>query len=216
MTPPFLLVGLLLATRLLIVMASDPSPLQDFCVADLNSTVRVNGYPCKDPRTVTADDFFSERLRNIGNTTNAFGFNVTMLNVNQFPGLNTLGISLARVDYAPWGLNPPHYHPRATEVITVMEGSLQVGFITSNPDNKFFTKRLEKGDVFIFPRTLIHFQQNVGNCYAAVLSSLSSQNPGAVTIGRAIFGSNPDIPDYILAKAFQVDKQVIDELQSHF
>ncbi|GJZ46226.1 putative germin-like protein 2-1 [Tanacetum coccineum] len=216
MTPRILLVGLLLATCSLNVMAFDPSPLQDFCVADPNSKVLVNGFACKDPKMVNADDFLFKGLRKMGNTANAVGSNVTNVNVNLFPGLNTLGISLARIEYAPWGLNAPHYHPRATEVLTVIEGSLQVGFITTNPDNKLFTKRLEKGDVFIFPKALIHFQQNVGKGYALALSSLSSQNPGVVTIANAIFGSNPDISDDTLAKAFQVDKKVIDEIQSNF
>ncbi|PWA45917.1 germin-like protein 2-1 [Artemisia annua] len=217
MTPRFLLVGLLLATCSLIVMAFDPSPLQDFCVADRNSKVLVNGFACKDPKMVNADDFlFKGLLGMMVNTTNAVGSNVTNLNVELFPGLNTLGISLARIEYAPWGLNAPHYHPRATEVLTVIEGTLQVGFITTNPNNRFFTKRLQKGDVFIFPKALIHFQQNVGNGYALALSSLSSQNPGVVTIANAVFGSNPDISDDTLAKAFQVDKKVIDEIQSNF
>ena len=56
-------------------------------------------------------------------------------------GLDTLGISLARVDYAPLGENPPHTHLHAIEIITVLEDTLYVGFVTSNLDNKFlFTK----------------------------------------------------------------------------
>ncbi|GJS03624.1 putative germin-like protein 2-1 [Tanacetum coccineum] len=211
--PGFLLVGLLLATCSLLSLAFDPSPLQDFCVADRNSKVLENGFACKDPKMVKADDFLFKGIREMGNTTNAVGSNVTTVNVDIFPGLNTLGISLERIDYAPCGLNTPHYHPRATEVLTVIKGSLQVGFITTNPDNKFFTKRLKKGDVFIFPKALIHFQQNVGNGYALALSSLNSQNPGVVTIANAVFGSNPDISDDTLAKAFQVDKKVICEIQ---
>ena len=76
------------------------------------------------------------------------GSNVTLINVMRIPGLNTLGISLARIDYAPQGENPPHTHPRATEILTVLEGTLYVGFVTSNQqDNKLFTKMLNKGDV---------------------------------------------------------------------
>ncbi|KAM3748405.1 hypothetical protein ACB098_05G106400 [Castanea mollissima] len=62
-------------------------------------------------------------------------------------GLNTLGISLARLDFAPYGLNPSHTHPRGTELFVVIEGTFLVGFVTSNP-NKLFTKVLNKGDVF--------------------------------------------------------------------
>ncbi|XWS64821.1 hypothetical protein CRYUN_Cryun05aG0037100 [Craigia yunnanensis] len=58
-------------------------------------------------------------------------------------GLNTLGISLARIDYAPYGgLNPPHTHTRATEILVVLEGTLYVGFVTSNLDNRPITKVL--------------------------------------------------------------------------
>ncbi|KAJ6967141.1 hypothetical protein NC652_004638 [Populus alba x Populus x berolinensis] len=62
---------------------------------------------------------------------------------------------MARIDYAPWGLIPPHSHPRATEILTVLEGRLLVGFVTSNPDNRLITKVLEKGDVFVFPIGLV-------------------------------------------------------------
>ncbi|MQM19766.1 hypothetical protein Taro_052776 [Colocasia esculenta] len=47
-------------------------------------------------------------------------------------------------------------------------------------------------------------------------NALSSQNPGVITIANAVFGSKPPISDYVLAKAFQVDKKVIDYLQSQF
>ncbi|KAJ0592910.1 putative germin, rmlC-like cupin domain superfamily, rmlC-like jelly roll [Helianthus annuus] len=66
-------------------------------------------------------------------------------------------------------------HPRATEILTVLEGTLQVGFVTSNPDNHFITKVLKKGDVFVFPVGLVHFQHNVGNGYAVAIAALSSQ-----------------------------------------
>ncbi|KZV19438.1 hypothetical protein F511_08779 [Dorcoceras hygrometricum] len=115
--------------------ASDPSPLQDFCVAvnDSQASVFVNGKICKNPNQVTADDFYFSGLNKPGNTANPVGSRVTPVNVNQIPGLNTLGISLVRVDYAPYGLNPPHTHPRGTEILVVVKGTLYVGFVTSNP-----------------------------------------------------------------------------------
>ena len=123
------------------------------------------------------------------------------MNVDKLPGLNTLGISLAHLDFAPYGLNPPHIHPCGTKFLVVMEGTLLVGFVTSNP-NKLFTKVLNKGDVFVFPVGLIHFQFNIGQTNAIAFASLSSQNPGLITIANAIFGSNPPINTDVLAKAF--------------
>ncbi|CBI33611.3 unnamed protein product, partial [Vitis vinifera] len=206
----------LLAMSFFLASASDPSPLQDFCVAvnDTKTTVFVNGKVCKDPKVATANDFFFSGLRVPGNTSNKVGSMVTPANVAQIPGLNTLGISLARVDYAPYGLNPPHTHPRATEILTVLEGTLYVGFVTSNPDNRLISKVLYKGDVFVFPEGLIHFQLNVGKTKAVAIAALSSQNPGVITIANAVFGSKPAISADVLTKAFQVDKKVVDYLQS--
>ncbi|KAM7523218.1 hypothetical protein LguiA_013120 [Lonicera macranthoides] len=151
-------------------------------------------------------------LRNARNTSNPIGSAVTQENVAQIPGLNTLGISLVCIDYAPNGLNPSHTYPRATEALIVLDGTLFVGFVTSNPENRLFTKVLNKGDVFVFPEGLIHFQFNVGKTNAVAIAALSSQNLGLITIANIVFGSNSPISPDVLAKAFQVDKNVIDHL----
>ncbi|KAF2918426.1 hypothetical protein DAI22_08g057300 [Oryza sativa Japonica Group] len=165
-------------------MASDPSPLQDFCVADMHSPVRVNGFACLNPMEVNADHFFKAAKLDTPRKTNK---------------------------------NPPHTHPRATEILTVLEGTLYVGFVTSNPNNTLFSKVLNKGDVFVFPQGLIHFQFNPNPHQPAVaIAALSSQNPGAITIANAVFGSKPPISDEVLAKAFQVEKGTIDWLQAQF
>ena len=99
-------------------------------------TVLVNGKACKDSKLVTASDFSLAGLHVAGNTNNAVGSRVTPAFAAHIPGLNTLGISMVRLDIAPSGINPLHTHPRATEILTVIEGTLEVGFITSNPDNR--------------------------------------------------------------------------------
>ncbi|RLN05416.1 putative germin-like protein 12-4 [Panicum miliaceum] len=138
----FVLLTIFLALVASGAIASDPSPLQDFCVADKDSPVRVNGLPCKDVKDVKVNDFFlAANLDKPRDTSmSKVKSNVTLINVMRLAGLNTLGISMARIDYAPQGQNPPHTHPRATEILTVLEGSLYVGFVTSNPDNKFFIR----------------------------------------------------------------------------
>ncbi|XVF42477.1 hypothetical protein PTKIN_Ptkin01aG0366400 [Pterospermum kingtungense] len=94
----------------------------------------------------------------------------------QIPGLDTLGISLARLDYAPYGGLNPHTHPCATEILVVLEG---------------------KTNAFAF-------------------AGLGSQNPGAIVISNAVFGSEgPNNPD-VLANAFHLDKNVVSNLQSRF
>ncbi|KAH1130194.1 hypothetical protein J1N35_001572 [Gossypium stocksii] len=215
----FILAFSLLALAFPLTYASDPSPLQDFCVAinDPKDGLFVNGKFCKDPKLAKAEDFYYSGLNIIRNTSNPVGSTVTPVNVAQIPGLNTLGISLVRIDYAPnGGLNPPHTHPRATEILVVVEGTLYVGFVTSNTDNRLITKVLYPGDVFVFPIGLIHFQFNVGKTKAVAFAGLSSQNPGVITIANAVFGPNPSINPDILVKAFQLDKNVVKNLQSKF
>ena len=179
---------------------------------------RVNGFACKDPMKATSDDFFNAAKLDRARPTKGSKVrsNVTNVSVINFPGLNTLGISLARIDYGPLGVNTPHLHPRATELLTVLEGTLYLGFVTSNP-NKLFSKIVKKGDVFVFPKAMIHFQMNLSpDKPAAALSSLNSQNPGVISIANAVFGSKPPISDDVLATAFQVEKKLIDWLQSQF
>ncbi|GLT55219.1 hypothetical protein SLA2020_283600 [Shorea laevis] len=74
---------LVLALACSLSSAYDPSPLQDFCVAINDSTssyaVFVNGKLCKDPKLVTADDFFFSGLNTPRDTSGPLGSNVTLL-----------------------------------------------------------------------------------------------------------------------------------------
>lgn len=191
-----------LALVAIAVSANDSDPLQDICVADLNSTVKVNGYVCKAPDMETADDFSSAFISKPGNITSKLGALVTLANVAKFPGLNTFGVSMARVDYAVGGLNPPHVHPRASELLYLERGSLYVGFVTT--ENKLFAKTIQQGDLFLFPKGLIHFQLNVGADVAVGIAALTSQNPGTSQVARATFASMPPIESAVLSKAFQI------------
>ncbi|PKI57990.1 putative germin-like protein 2-3 [Punica granatum] len=196
--------------------AAASDPLQDFCVADLTGSAKVNGFACIDPKQAQANHFSFSGLHVVKSTNNAVGSTVSPVFVGQLPGLNTLGISMARIDFAPKGVVPPHTHPCASEIITVLEGTLYVGFITSNPENRLISKTLQKGDVFVFPEGLVHFVQNVGSGSAVSISALSNQNPGVILVANSVFGSTPSIANDLLAKAFQVDKTVIDQLQAKF
>ena len=119
--------------------------------------------------------------------------------------------------FVPQGINAPHTHPRATEILTLLVGTLLVGFVSSNQDgNRLFSKVLYKGDVFVFPEGMVHFQQNVGYENAVAIAALSSQNAGVITIGDTVFGSEPAIPIGILAKAFQTHAHIIAAIQATF
>ena len=176
--------------------------------------VFVNGKFCKDPDKVTVEDFTFSGLNVRANTSNQLGVNVTILTADVIPGLNTNGLSLARIDLAAnGGLNPPHTHPRAAEILTVLEGTVYAGFVTSNPDHRLFSKILKPGDVIIFPFGMIHFQMNIGKTPALAMAALTSQNPGVMTIANGIFGAEPAINVDVVAKAFHLDRSFVRKLQ---
>ncbi|XP_019181467.1 PREDICTED: germin-like protein subfamily 1 member 7 [Ipomoea nil] len=201
--------------------AFDPSPLQDFCVAanDPKATVFVNGRVCKDPKLVTEDDFSTSGLNVSGNPAGG-GVSLNTVGADRIAGLNTLGISMARVDYESGALAAPHSHPRGTELHLVLEGTLEIGFITADPSNptknRLYAKTLNAGDVFVIPPGLLHYQANVGKGKATSFNSLNSQNPGTLLVPSQLFGSVPTISDDILSKAFRVDKETIQLIRSKF
>ncbi|KAI3937177.1 hypothetical protein MKW92_000208 [Papaver armeniacum] len=193
---------------------ADPDELQDFCVADLNATTILNGFPCKPVSQVTSSDFFYSGLMNEASTDNPLGLGVKVGDVNNFPGLNTLGLSVNRADFAIGGIIPLHTHPRASESIFVIKGQVLVGFISTT--NVLYSKVLKVGELAIIPKGLVHFSKNVGSGKATVLAIFNSQLPGTAILGNTIFGSNPEIPDDLLAKNFQVDEKVIATIKSKF
>ena len=201
-------------TNILVLFDNNFFVLTSNCLCE---AVFVNGKFCKNPKLANANDFFTSGLNIPGNTNNKVGSNVTTVNVDRIAGLNTLGISLVRIDYAPYGQNPPHTHPRGSEILVVVEGTLHVGFVSSNQDgNRLFTKVLNKGDVFVFPIGMIHFQLNIGHTPSVAFAGLSSQNAGVITIADTVFGSTPPINPEVLARAFQLDPKVVEELQQKF
>ncbi|KAK1581197.1 hypothetical protein Q3G72_003961 [Acer saccharum] len=212
----FLLAFVLMALASSLASAYDPSPLQDYCVAvnDTKTAIFVNGRFCKDPSVATADDFTFSGLNIPLDTNNLFGFNATLVNVDNIPGLNTLGIAIARADFAPGGVSSPHIHPRGTELVLVQKGTFYAGFVDSN--NTLFGKTLYPGDVFVIPVGLIHFQVNTGKTDGVLYVSFNSQNPGLIILANSTFGTNPPIDPYALARAFQLDVNAVKQLQAKF
>ena len=203
-----------LALRALLLLAaavagalSDPTPLQDFCVADPQGA-------CKPPSAVVDDDFFSAAIASAASTANPFGVNSTRATVSTFPGLNTLGLSLNRVDLAPGGVNPLHSHPRSAELVHVEDGEMLVGFVST--EGKFYSKVVRAGESFVIPRGMMHFQYNVGAGAARAMTVFNSQLPGVVLAAQSLFGAEPEIPDAVLAKSFEVDAEIIKLLKSKF
>jgi quercetin dioxygenase-like cupin family protein len=206
---------LLLAATVTVVMAADADPIFDFCVANLTSPIILNGLVCVNPATVTGSTFVFKGFEKAGNTSNGLGSAVTpgFAGVN-YPALNTQGLALARLDYAPAGLVPPHVHPRATEVIYLVKGELLVGFVDTN--DKFYPAHIKTGDVYVFPRGLVHFQYNIGTTPAFAIAVLNSQNPGVQLIAPALFAATPPVEDTVLSKAFGIPPSEVEIIKRGF
>ena len=139
---------------------------------------------------------------------------VTLASVATFPGLNTQGLSIARIDFPPnGGLNQPHVHPRASEVLFLVQGTLTVGFVSTAPNNTLFQATLYPGDLFVFPRGLVHFQINLDkNIPALAIAALNSQNPGLSQLAVALFAANPPLPGMVLQNTFGIEQSEVDAL----
>ncbi|WMV28576.1 hypothetical protein MTR67_021961 [Solanum verrucosum] len=194
---------------LLGLVGSDPDPLQDYCVADTKKGTResfYNGVPCINPQNVDVSHFATSALSKAGKIGIVFGFNATLTTIFNLPGMNTQGLTMARIDIGPNSLVSPHSHPRASEVAILLKGSLLVGFI--NTSNHLFTQKLRPGDSFVFPKGMIHFLYNTDSkVQALALFGLSSQNPGVQMASPAAFATCPTMPDEVSKKLFQINDQ---------
>ncbi|XP_071736847.1 auxin-binding protein ABP19a-like [Rutidosis leptorrhynchoides] len=189
---------------------STHASVQDFCVADLKAPETPAGYSCKPATTVTVDDFLSSGLRHSGNTSNIIKASVTPAFAAQLPGLNGLGLSMARLDLAPGGVIPMHTHPGGSELLLVTRGSIKAGFISSA--NTVYVKTLKKGDLMVFPQGLLHFQVNAGRINAVAFASFSSASPGLQILDFALFAN--DLPSKLVETTTFLDDATVKALKA--
>ena len=79
--------------------------------------------------------------------------------------------------------------------------------------NKLFTQTLQAGDMFVFPKGLVHFQYNVDAKNSAVaVSAFGSANAGTVSVPVGVFATGID--DNILAMSFKTDVATIQAIKA--
>ncbi|KAF2199673.1 RmlC-like cupin, partial [Delitschia confertaspora ATCC 74209] len=107
--------------------------------------------------------------------------------IETFPILTDLGISSALASLEPCSMSPPHFHPRATEFFTVIEGSadffyiLENGLVTAGQDD-VITGHLDKFQATVFPRTSVHYQINPTCEKSVFIATFSSEDPGTQVV----------------------------------
>ncbi|KAF3968044.1 hypothetical protein CMV_008013 [Castanea mollissima] len=127
------------------------------------------------------------------------------------PALNGQSVSFEVLQFPAGTPNPPHTHTCASELLFLVQGTLHVGFVDTT--NKLFTQTLQSGDIFVFPKGLVHFQYNADpQVPALAISAFGSANAGTVSIPNALFTT--DIDNNVLAKSFKTDVATIQSLKA--
>ncbi|XP_057483724.1 putative germin-like protein 9-2 [Actinidia eriantha] len=182
-----------------IAQSGDPDILSDF-IAPPNYTAPIDG------------NFFTfSGMRGIFNSPNPPNFKGTKASLAEFPALNGQSVSMAVLQFPAGGVNPPHTHPRSAELLFVVEGALEVGFVDTT--NKLFTQTLQLGDIFVFPKGLTHFQYNADTQnQATAISAFGSANAGTASIPTTLFATGID--EGILAKSFKTDIATIQKIKA--
>lgn len=179
-------------------MAGDPNILTDFIV----------------PSNVTSVDgnFFTfTGMRALVDAAPPTVFKVSKASLVEFPSLDGQSVSYAVLQFPASSTNPPHTHPRSAELLFLVDGSLQVGFVDTT--NKLFTQSLQVGDLFVFPKGLVHFQFNADPQKTALaISAFGSANAGTVSLPNTLFTSGID--DNVLAISFKTDVATIQALKA--
>ncbi|KAK7324854.1 hypothetical protein VNO77_28736 [Canavalia gladiata] len=184
-----------------ISMAGDPDILTDFIVPPNVNTVDGNFFT-----------FTGFRVLFSPNTTLS-DFKVSKASKAEFATLDGQSVSYAVLEFPGGSINPPHTHPRSAELLFLIQGSLQVGFVDTT--NKLFTQSLQPGDLFVFPKGLVHFQLNADPQKPAVaISAFGSASAGTVSIPNTLFNTTIDVN--VLALAFKTDVATIQTLQKGF
>ncbi|KAI4382653.1 hypothetical protein MLD38_008590 [Melastoma candidum] len=180
--------------------ASDPDILTDF-VAPANITGQVPG------------SFFKfTKIRSLVDDNAEFPkeFTVTKASLAEFPALDGQSVSFAVLQYPGGTVNPPHTHPRSAELLFLLSGTLFVGFVDTT--NNLYTETLQGGDMFIFPKGLVHFQYNFKSDVAVAVSAFGSSNAGTVSIPKTVFTAGID--ETVLAKSFKASILDIKKLEA--
>ncbi|KAF7342437.1 Spherulin-1b protein [Mycena venus] len=145
----------------------------------------------------------------------AKGGSILLATVDNFPILTDLGISGAISFIEPCGLNIPHEHPRANEMLTVIDGVLDAGFVLENGFNTEVQTQLGKYQATVFPIGSIHYQQNPTCSPAAFVAAFSYEDPGRSDIATNFWMLPSDVVDAALGFPETIGGDTIDAWRAH-
>eukprot|EP00271_Cylindrocystis_brebissonii_P011963 TRINITY_DN29_c0_g1_i1.p1 TRINITY_DN29_c0_g1~~TRINITY_DN29_c0_g1_i1.p1 ORF type:complete len:232 (+),score=23.79 TRINITY_DN29_c0_g1_i1:345-1040(+) len=109
-----------------------------------------------------------------------------------FPALIGHGSAMTIGFIDACGINLPHTHPRSTELNFAVKGTFQAGFFLQN-GARYVTRNISAGQVIVFPKGAIHFEQNLGCTPAMFVAGFNHVDPGVSTTSSAYFSLPNDI-----------------------
>ncbi|RXH83375.1 hypothetical protein DVH24_005628 [Malus domestica] len=176
-------------------MAGDPDIITDFIV------------PPNENGTVNGNFFTYTGFRALVGGGPPTPFNVMKASLAEFPALNGQSVSYAVLQFPNNGTtNPPHTHPRSAELLFLVGGTLEVGFVDTK--NNLFRQTLQAGDLFVDLHTYNADAENP----AIAISAFGSANAGTVSIPSTLFTTGID--DNVLAISFKTDAGTIQKLKA--
>jgi hypothetical protein len=120
-----------------------------------------------------------------------------LANRAKFPALLGLGIAFSMGFMNPCGMNTPHVHPRATEVLTIADvaegGVVKTGFILENGIASQFSTELSQCQGTVFPQGSVHYEFNDNCAPATFIAGFNSDDPGLSSIAQNFFDLDPEI-----------------------
>lgn len=134
------------------------------------------------------------------------GGEVVLASVDNFPALVGTKVAAAVGFIDACGLNVPHSHPRANEILTVVQGTLVGGLVLestaglqgdtsgTNPTDPLpvVNATLTNYMAMLFPQGQVHFQFNP-TCEPAVFSAaFDNSDSGRIQVAQSFFSIQPD------------------------
>ncbi|VDC01129.1 unnamed protein product [Peniophora sp. CBMAI 1063] len=193
----FVLLSVLFASAVIAAPSSSPSSLNStFADAQAQKVAQLRLAPTQVDRiNVLSDEdlvfSFSNPSTPVGTVTGAGGHAVLGISGN-FPAVVGNSISMIVGHLAPCGMNTPHTHPRAAEILYSVNASLVSGFIMED-GAPYREVNISAGSATVYPMGAVHFQMNPTCEPAMFVSGLNSEDPGAQEAAQRFFGLPPSI-----------------------
>ncbi|KAI7123895.1 hypothetical protein KC324_g17918, partial [Hortaea werneckii] len=115
---------------------------------------------------------------------------VTTAKASTFAATVENGMSMAMLNMGPCAMLPPHWHPRASNYVVTVLGSVTT-YMWEENGARLVTEKLTPGKMTIFPQGSMHMMVNTGCENAQVVSALNSPDAGTANVGQVFANGFP-------------------------